>query len=93
MHYKVCILAGGIGSQMGDLTRNIHSSILPVDFKAAISYIIEKFPKNVEIVIALGHKKETVMDYLALAHNDRKFTFMQSDKFAGPGTGPRHALL
>ncbi len=93
MHYKVCILAGGIGSQMGELTRSIHSSILPINFKAAISYIIEKFPKQVEIVLALGHKKETVMDYLTLAHNDRRFTFVQSEKYAGPGTGPGHALL
>ena len=92
-NYKVCILAGGVASQMGELTKNIHSSILPINFKAVISYIIEKFPKDIEIVLALGHKKETVIDYVTLAHPDRKFTFVQSERFAGPGTGPGHALL
>ena len=52
--YKVCILAAGVGSRIGDVTNNINKALLPVNFKAVISYIIEKFPKNIEIVIAVG---------------------------------------
>lgn len=58
VNYKVCILAGGVASQMGDLTKHVNAAILPVNFKASISYMIEKFPEDVEIVIAVGHKKK-----------------------------------
>ena len=70
--YKVCILAAGVGSRMGPLTQNINKAILPINFKAVISHIIEKFDKDIEFVIAVGHKKETVIDYLELAHPNRK---------------------
>lgn len=91
--YKVCILAGGVGKPMNGLDEHVHKSVLPVNNKAVISYIIEKFPKEVEIVIALGHKKESVMDYLHLAYPERKFRFVIVKKFVGPGTGPGYGLL
>ena len=91
--YKVCVLAAGVGSRMGSLSDNIHKAILPVNFKAVISYIVEKFPKNIEIVVAVGHKKDTVKNYLALAHPERKFTFVEVNKYSGPSTGPGYSLL
>jgi len=92
-NYKVCILAAGVGSRMGALTTHINKAVLPVNFKASISYAIEKFPKDIEFVIAVGHKKDTIKDYLSLAHPDRKFTYVEVDKYIGPGTGPGYSLL
>ena len=57
MKYKVCILAAGVGSRMEPFTQHINKSLLPVDLKASISHIIEKFDVNIEIVIAGGHLK------------------------------------
>jgi len=90
--YKVCILAAGVGSKLGDLSKNIHSAILPVNFKATISYIVEKFHNETEIVIAVGHQKETVKDYLSLAYPERQFTFVEIDNYMGPGYGPGYSL-
>src|SRR3989338_6018923 len=44
-------------------------------------------------VLPVGHKKETVIDYLAIAHPERKFTFVEIDKYIGPGSGPGYSLL
>lgn len=93
MKYKVCILTAGVGSRLGGLSEHINKAILPINLKATISYIIEKFPKDVEIVVAVGHKKETVMDYLSLAYDDRKISYVEVDKYMGPGTGPGYSLL
>ncbi len=93
MDYKVCILAAGAGPAMPELTNSINKAILPINFKAVISHIIEKFPTTTEMVVAVGHKKDTVMNYLALAHPERKFTFVEIDNFVGPGTGPGYSLL
>jgi len=91
--YKVCILAAGVGSRMGALSENINKAVLPVNHKAVISYVVEKFPVDMEIVVAVGHKGDTVVDYLSLAYPDRKFTFVEVDRFVGPGSGPGHSLL
>ncbi len=93
VNYKVCILAAGVGSRMGAVSEHLSKAVLPVNNKAVISHIIEKFPEDIEIVIAVGHKKETVMDYLALAHPERKINFVEIDKYLGPGTGPGHSIL
>lgn len=93
MKYSICILAAGAGTRMGDISNQINKALLPINSKAVISHIIEKFPVEFEIVIAVGHKKETVKDYLNLAHPDRKFTFVEIDKIVGPGTGPGYSLL
>lgn len=93
MNYKVCILAAGVGSRMGDITNHLNKALLPVNFKSVISHIIEKFQKDTEFVIAVGHKKETIKDYLSLAYPDKKFTFIDVDKYIGPGAGPGYSLL
>ena len=79
--YKVCILTAGVGSRMGHFSESINKGILPINSKAVISYIIEKFPVDTEIVIAVGHKKDTVIDYLELAYPDRIFNFVEVDKY------------
>jgi dTDP-glucose pyrophosphorylase len=93
MNYKVCILAAGVGSRMKPYTDYINKSLLPVDFKAVISHIIEKFDIDIEIVIAVGHLKETVIDYLECAHKDRKFTIVEVDRVTGKGSGPGYSLM
>lgn len=93
MNYKVCILAAGVGSRMGALSEHVNKAILPINSKAVISHIIEKFPEEVEIVIAVGHKKETIIDYLGLAHPERKITYVEVDRYMGPGTGPGYSIL
>ena len=57
-NYKVCILAGGIGSRMESFTKYFNKAMLPLQGKPVINHIIEKIPENIETVIALGHLKE-----------------------------------
>jgi NDP-sugar pyrophosphorylase family protein len=93
MKYKVCILAAGIGSRMAPLTDKINKSLLPVNFKATISHIIEKFDLNTEIIIAVGHLKNSILDYLACAHSNRKFTIVEVENYSGEGSGPGLSLM
>jgi NDP-sugar pyrophosphorylase family protein len=93
MKYKVCILAAGVGSRMEPFTQHINKSLLPVDLKASISHIIEKFDADMEFVIAVGHLKETVIEYLECAHGERKITLVEVDKISGKGSGPGYSLM
>lgn len=93
MKYKVVIPTAGLGSRLQNLSRHVNKALVTIDHKPSISYIIEKIARDVEIVIPLGHKKETVMDYLCMAYPERKFTFIEVAPFSGDGSGLGLTLL
>lgn len=88
MNSKVCILAAGSGTRMGNYSEVINKALLPINKKAVISHIIEKFSAETEFVIALGYKSEQVKDYLAIAHPNCSFTYVDVKNYDGPGSGP-----
>ncbi|MCD4780919.1 MAG: NTP transferase domain-containing protein [Candidatus Omnitrophica bacterium] len=91
--YKVCILAAGTGRRLGRLSDKMNKALLPIKSKAIISHIIEKFDKKIEIIIAVGHQKETLIQYVRCAHPDRRIKFTPVKRFKGDGTGPGFSLL
>jgi len=93
MKYKVVIPTAGLGSRLKSLSKHINKALVTIENKPCISYIIEKFPLDVEFVIPLGYKKETVRDYLTIAHPDRKFTFVEVFPFEGEGSGLGLSIL
>jgi len=93
LDYKVVIPTAGIGSRLEGFSRHINKSLVTVAYKPIISHIIEKFPAGITIVVPLGYKKKSVREYLELAHPDRKFQFIEVDKYDGEGTGLGYTLL
>ena len=83
---KVCILTAGRGTRMGEFTHFVNKAILPIDYKAVISHIILKFPKNTDFVIAVGHLSSQVKEYLRLAHPDIKVQFVLVENYSGIGS-------
>jgi NDP-sugar pyrophosphorylase family protein len=89
----VCVLTAGKGTRMGALGLQLNKALHPIDGKAIISHIIEKFPIDTEFVIGIGYLGEQVRQYLQVAHENRKFTFIEVDNYEGIGSGPGHSLL
>ena len=89
----VFIAAAGLGSRLGDLTKNVNKAMLPINNKAIISYVIEKFPKEYDFIIALGYKGYKLKQYCELAYPDHRFTFVTIDKYEGKNTGPGYSAL
>jgi NDP-sugar pyrophosphorylase family protein/mannose-6-phosphate isomerase-like protein (cupin superfamily) len=89
----VLILTAGIGSRLKDLTKNINKAMLPINNKAIISYIIDKFPKDYEFVIALGYKGDSLKEYCKIAYPNYKFTFVNINNFTGEKSGPGYSTL
>ena len=90
---KVCILAAGSGTRMGNHTKYLHKALLPINKKAAITHIVEKFPTETEFVIALGDRGEQIRSYLRLAHPGRAFNFVEVANHSGKGSGPGLSLF
>jgi NDP-sugar pyrophosphorylase family protein/mannose-6-phosphate isomerase-like protein (cupin superfamily) len=89
----VLVLAAGLGSRLGNLTKNVNKAMLPINNKAIISYIIDKFPKEYEFIVALGYKGEELKQYCQLAYPEHNFTFVNIDKYEGEGSGPGYSSL
>jgi len=93
MKYKVLIPSAGLGSRLGDLCKNINKALVPIENKPSICYIIEKFPENIEIIVAIGHKGEILKQFLSIAYPDRKITFVNIDPYQGQGSGLGYTIL
>jgi NDP-sugar pyrophosphorylase family protein/mannose-6-phosphate isomerase-like protein (cupin superfamily) len=89
----VLILAAGIGSRLKNLTKNINKALLPINNKAIISYIIEKFPREYDFVIALGYKGDSLKEYCMITYPEHKFTFVDIDNIDGINSGPGYSAL
>jgi choline kinase len=88
---KLLILAAGIGSRMESYTNQINKGLLPIGGKAVISHIIENCNVD-EIVIAVGHKAEQVIDYCKVLHPNKPIKFVVVDNYDKPGSGPGYSM-
>ncbi len=91
--YKVVIPSAGKGTRLKDLSKHINKALVSVNQKPSISYVVEKFHEDIEIVIPLGFKGSDIRDFLEIAYPNRKFTFVDVDIFEGPGSGLGYSLL
>jgi NDP-sugar pyrophosphorylase family protein len=87
----VCILAGGIGSRMGEYKSIINKALLPINFKSSINKIFENFPSNTKFIIATGYKKEIIKNYLKIIGNNN-VKIVDVKKYTGQGSGPAYSL-
>jgi hypothetical protein len=93
MKYKVFLPTAGTGSRMKPFSDKINKGLLTLAQKPILSHIVEKFPAEVEIVVALGHKGNLVRDFLEIAYPEKKFTFVEIDKYDGDGSGLGYTML
>ncbi len=91
--YKILITTSGTGSRLKALTKDTNKSLIQINNKAIISYIVESYPTNIEMVITLGFKGEQVEQYLTSNFPDRKFTFVTVSPFEGDGSSLGYSML
>lgn len=91
--YKLFIPSAGLGTRLGDETKNLNKALVAIDNKPGISHIIDKFPKDMEVVIAIGHLGNVLEQYLEHAYPDRKITTVKIENYDGPGSGLGRTLL
>lgn len=89
----VLILAAGLGTRLESLTKETNKALLPINNRAIISHIIDKFPKDYEFVVAIGYKGQLVKEYCKLVFPNHKFTFVEVDRIDGNGSGPGYSAL
>lgn len=91
--YKVLITTSGLGQRLGEITNYTNKSLVRVGKKPAISYIVESYPDNIELVVTLGHFGKQVKDFLKLTYPSRRFRFVNIDNYKGPGSSLGYSML
>jgi NDP-sugar pyrophosphorylase family protein len=89
----VLITTSGIGERLGKITKYTNKSLVKVGDKYGICYIIDAYNDDTEFIITLGYFGNYVKDFLLLAYPDKKFTFVEIDKFVGEGTSLGYSML
>ena len=80
---KAVILAGGLGSRLGNLTESIPKPMVEIDNKPIIYHIMSTFSKYGidDFIIALGYKSEVIKDYfLKFKERNTNFTINNLSK-------------
>ena len=90
--YKVVIPSAGIGSRIGPYTKFMNKALVTINNKPAIAHIIDQFPDAEEFVILLGYKGDYVRQVVTAFFPERNITFVEVDKFEGPGSGLGYTL-
>lgn len=92
MRKTVVIPAAGLGSRLDEFTKNFNKAMCTLGPKPVISYIIEKFTKDDEIVVLLGYKGDLLKQVIEACYPDWNIRFVNVDKYEGPGAGPGYSL-
>ena len=92
-NYKVLIMTSGTGSRLKDLTKDTNKALVEINGRATIDYVLEKYSKEIPLVVTLGYLSGQVKEYLLENHKDRNFEFVIIDKYIGEGSSLVYSLL
>ena len=87
MKYKVCILAAGVNDRVKH-AKDFTTTLLPLGERSTLTRIIEKFPSDIEIVIAVGYKANLIKEFIEIAYPERSITIVDIADYSGKGSGP-----
>ena len=90
--YKVLVTTSGIGSRLGELTREKNKALVEINGKTTLSYIFDSYPKGVRFIITLGFLGEQIKDYIQKNRPDVRVEYVWVDKFVGPGTSCGYSM-
>lgn len=93
MNRTVLIPAAGLGSRLGEFSKNYSKAMLTLGTRPAFSYVFETFDKDDEFIVLLGYKGELLKECIKAYYPDYNITFVNVDKFEGPGSGLGYSIL
>lgn len=88
----IVIPAAGLGSRLSSFTKNYSKAMCTLGPKPIISYIIDKFDNDDEIIILLGYKGDLLRQVVSACHPEKNIKFVEVDNFEGPGSGLGYSL-
>jgi len=82
---KVAILCGGLGTRLGDLTRDLPKPMIEIGGRPYLEYVVDSF-RGFDVVLLTGHKSEVIE-----AHFGDRVTYSRESEPLGTGGALRQA--
>jgi choline kinase len=89
----VVILAAGQGTRAQIFGSWLHKGLLPLGDRPVLTRLLDRLPSHAHVVFAIGHLGDQLRSFVKLAHPDLHASFVQVERYSGPGTGPATSLL
>jgi len=89
----VLILAAGLGTRLNNLNDELNKSLFPINNRAVLSHIIDKFPRDFDFVIAIGYRGDLIREYCKQSHPNHNFIFVEVDGIEDEKSGPGYSAL
>lgn len=83
----VIIPTAGLGTRMGNYTKDLNKALLPYKDHAVLAHIINRFPEGSRFIIALGHFAKQITDYCAVAFPDVDIEFVTVTDYTSEKSG------
>lgn len=91
--YKLFISSAGTGSRLKAHTTYRNKGLMTLGLKPALAHIIEKFNPKIPIVVAVGYKRDSLIEILTEFYPNRDIEFIVVDNFDGPGSGLGYSMM
>ena len=88
----VVIPCAGTGSRLGEHTGYINKGMITLGERPIISYILEKFRKEDEIIVLLGYKGDYMRQTIEALYPEWNISFVDVDNYEGKGSGLGYSL-
>lgn len=93
MSNTVIIPTAGLGSRMGNYTKNLNKALLPYKDKPVLAHIIDNFPRDSKFIIPVGYLADQIRDFCSVAYSDRDITFVEINDYVSDKSGTGYTLL
>lgn len=90
----VIILAGGFGTRLSTVIKDVPKPMAPLNGKPFLHYIFEelKHQKIQEVVLSVGHLKEVIQDFFQENYSGISVKYAIEQEALGTGGGIKHAF-
>ena len=93
MPITVVIPTAGLGSRMGNYTRDLNKALLPYKDQPVLAHIIDSFPRDTRFIIPVGYLAVQIKEFCSQAYSDRNITFVDIEDYTSENSGTGLTLL
>lgn len=90
---KVAILAGGLGTRLGAITRGLPKPMIRVGGRPFLEYVIDSFAERgfEQFVLLVGHHSDVIESHFGRARGNLRFEYSRERELLGTGGAVRDA--